>query len=151
MKELQEPLLQYLGAALFLMGNTFVLSSMWALGVTGTYLGTSSLPSIPPTTPWLRLYDCLTGAGDYFGILMDERVTSFPFNVLENPMYVGSAMSFFGTSLWYAKPVGFLLSIEVCVMYFLAMLLEGPFTTKIYQMRDEYLRLKAAKAAGKEE
>lgn len=47
MKELQEPLLQYIGAALFLMGNTFVLSSMWALGVTGTYLGTSSLPSTP--------------------------------------------------------------------------------------------------------
>jgi phosphatidylethanolamine N-methyltransferase len=39
MKELQEPILKYLGAALFLMGNTFVLSSMWALGVTGTYLG----------------------------------------------------------------------------------------------------------------
>ena len=82
---------------------------------------------------------------------MDDRVTSFPFNVLDNPMYVGSAMSFFGTSLWYAKPVGIVLSLEVCVMYFLAMFLEGPFTTRIYQMRDEYLRRKAAQAAGKEE
>ena len=82
---------------------------------------------------------------------MEDRVTSFPFNVLENPMYVGSAMSFFGTSLWYGKPVGFLLSIEVSVMYFFAMLLEGPFTGRIYEMRDEYLRRKAAKEAGKEE
>ena len=75
---------------------------------------------------------------------MDDRVTSFPFNVLDNPMYVGSAMSFFGTSFWYGKPVGFLLSMEVCLMYALAMMLEGPFTTKIYAMRDEYFRRKAA-------
>jgi len=46
MKEMQEPLLHNLGAALFLMGNTFVLSSMRALGVTGTYLGTP-FPSLP--------------------------------------------------------------------------------------------------------
>ena len=32
-----------------------------------------------------------------------------------------------------------------------AMLLEGSFTTRIYEMRDEYLRRKAAKEAGKEE
>jgi len=127
MMELQQPIFKYLGAALFLLGNTFVLSSMWALGITGTYLG------------------------DYFGILMDDMVTSFPFNILSNPMYVGSAMSFFGTSFWYGKPVGFLLSIEVCFMYFLAMLLEGPFTTKIYAMRDEYFRLKAERETKKDE
>ncbi len=46
-----------IGAILLAVGNTLVLSSMWALGVTGTYLG------------------------DYFGILMEKRVTSFPFNV----------------------------------------------------------------------
>lgn len=44
MTELQAPAVKYFGAALFLMGNTFVLSSMWALGVTGTYLG--SVPYI---------------------------------------------------------------------------------------------------------
>ena len=67
------------GAAAFLvvLGLVFVLSSMWALGITGTYLG------------------------DYFGILMDARVTGFPFNVLENPMYIGSTMNFLGISLWY--------------------------------------------------
>jgi len=79
---------------------------------------------------------------------MDEKVTSFPFNVLSHPMYIGSAMSFFGTSFWYGKPVGFLLSIEVSVMYVFAMILEGPFTTKIYKMRDEYFKRKAEKEAG---
>lgn len=142
MPEFQGPIFKLVGAGLFILGNIFVLSSMWALGITGTYLGISySLAS--------DLY-----VGDYFGILMKDRVTSFPFNVLEHPMYVGSAMSFFGTSFWYGKPVGFLLSIEVALMYILAMVLEGPFTTKIYELRDEYLRRKAEKereAALKEE
>jgi len=92
--------------------------------------------------------------GDYFGILMEDRVTSFPFNILEHPMYVGSTMSFFGTAFWYGKPVGFLLALEVTFMYMLAMFLEGPFTTKIYQLRDEYFRRRAEKereAALKEE
>jgi phosphatidylethanolamine N-methyltransferase len=49
---------------------------MWALGVTGTYLG------------------------DYFGILMSEMVTGFPFNVMSDPMYWGSSMCFVGVALW---------------------------------------------------
>jgi phosphatidylethanolamine/phosphatidyl-N-methylethanolamine N-methyltransferase len=89
--------------------------------------------------------------GDYFGILLDERVTSFPFNVLDNPMYIGSSMSFFGVSFWYGKPIGFLLSLEALIMYVFAMMIEGPFTTRIYAMRDEYFRRKAATARGEKE
>ena len=66
-----------LPAALFVAGQTFVVSSTWALGITGTFLG------------------------DYFGILMDHRVEGFPFNVLRDPMYVGSTMCFAATALWY--------------------------------------------------
>jgi phosphatidylethanolamine/phosphatidyl-N-methylethanolamine N-methyltransferase len=64
-------------AILFLVGQTFVITSTWALGVTGTFLG------------------------DYFGILMDHRVEGFPFNVLRDPMYVGSTMCFAAGALWY--------------------------------------------------
>lgn len=87
-------------AALFAAGNVLVLSSMWALGVTGTYLG------------------------DYFGILMEDRVTSFPFNVTDNPMYYGSVLSFAGTALWFAKPAGLFLSAFVLVMYMIALRFE---------------------------
>jgi phosphatidylethanolamine/phosphatidyl-N-methylethanolamine N-methyltransferase len=90
-------------------------------------------------------------SGDYFGILMDERVTSFPFNIVDNPMYVGSAMSYFGTSFWFGKPVGFLLSTEISIMYFLALQFEGPFTTKIYSKREEYRGGKAAREVGEKE
>jgi len=56
------PYATYVPAALFIVGQTLVVSSTWALGITGTFLG------------------------DYFGILMNSRVEGFPFNVLRDPM-----------------------------------------------------------------
>ena len=73
---------------------------MWALGLTGTYLG------------------------DYFGILMDHRVTSFPFNLTGAPMYYGSTMSFLGTAMLYGKPAGILLTSEVLMVYLVALSFE---------------------------
>ncbi|KAJ2454008.1 Phosphatidyl-N-methylethanolamine N-methyltransferase [Coemansia sp. RSA 2336] len=93
-------------------GMTLVLSSTYMLGITGTFLG------------------------DYFGILMDARVTGFPFNVLDNPMYVGSTMSFVGVSLWHAKPAGLLVSAYVWLVYHIALQFEGPFTAMIYAKRE---------------
>lgn len=106
------PIVKGLAVATFAFGNVLVLSSMWALGVTGTYLG------------------------DYFGILMKERVTSFPFNVNDNPMYNGSTLCFLGTALWYGKPTGILVSLFVFVMYRIALIFEEPYTAKIYASRD---------------
>ena len=83
--------------ALLLVGNLLVLSSTYALGITGTYLG------------------------DYFGILMDAPVTSFPFNLMGAPMYYGSTMSFLGTALLYGRPAGVVLSAEVLVLYSIAL------------------------------
>lgn len=107
------------GAVLFACGNVLVLTSMWALGITGTYLG------------------------DYFGILMDHRVTSFPFNVSNNPMYHGSTLSFLGTALWFAKPAGIAISVFVFVMYSIALVFEEPFTAEIYAKRDRERAKKA--------
>lgn len=103
---------QSLAVGLVASGNVLVLSSMWALGVTGTYLG------------------------DYFGILMDDIVTGFPFNVTDAPMYYGSAMSFLGTALWYGKPAGVLLTALVFVVYKVALSFEDPFTAEIYAKRE---------------
>jgi methylene-fatty-acyl-phospholipid synthase len=70
---------------------------MWALGVTGTFLG------------------------DYFGILMKEKVASFPFNVTGAPMYWGSTCSFLGVAFVRGRLAGFLLTAEVFVMYLMAL------------------------------
>ncbi|KAF2704528.1 phospholipid methyltransferase [Pleomassaria siparia CBS 279.74] len=110
---LLNPLIKYASIPIFLTGNTLVLSSMWALGVTGTYLG------------------------DYFGILMDAPVTSFPFNVTDAPMYHGSTLSFLAAAIWKGKPAGILLTVFVAVMYKIARGYEDPFTGMIYAKREE--------------
>lgn len=95
---------------------------MWALGVTGTYLG------------------------DYFGILMDDIVTGFPFNITDAPMYYGSTMSFLGTAILFGKPAGILLTAEVLAVYLIALRFEDPFTAAIYAKRE-----KEQKKGGKKE
>ena len=98
-----------MGALLAVSGNVLVLSSMYKLGFRGTYLG------------------------DYFGLLKSERVTSFPFSIMANPMYNGSTMTFLGAALWYHKVyAGLLLSFYVWLIYRLALWFEEPFTAKIY-------------------
>ena len=119
---LLSPISQALSVALVASGNILVLSSMWALGITGTYLG------------------------DYFGILMDEMVEGFPFNVTGSPMYWGSAMSFAGTALWFGKPAGLLLTGLVYVAYKIALQFEDPFTAEIYAKRDRERKAKGGKA-----
>jgi len=118
---IHQPLLAYI---LFGVGNTLVLSSMWALGLTGTYLG------------------------DYFGILMDAPVTVFPFNISGAPMYWGSTMSFLGVALFNGRPAGLPLVLEVFVMYWLALRWEDPFTAEIYAKRErEKAKLNGGKSS----
>jgi len=108
---LPEPFNVVVPAVLFLLGQTFVITSTWALGITGTFLG------------------------DYFGILMDHRVEGFPFNVLRDPMYVGSTMCFAAGALWYERPAGLLITVYVYIVYIIALRFEGPFTDMIYSTR----------------
>lgn len=105
---LDTPFFTLLGAACFGIGSVFVLSSMYKLGIVGTYLG------------------------DHFGFLKKERITDFPFNYLDNPMYDGSSLCFLGTALFYAKPAGIWCSLLVYAMYRVVELIEEPFTAKIY-------------------
>ncbi|KAL3230417.1 Phosphatidyl-N-methylethanolamine N-methyltransferase [Nakaseomyces bracarensis] len=110
---LDTPTIKNIGYVLLGVGQVLVLSSMYQLGITGTYLG------------------------DYFGILMKDRVTAFPFNVSNNPMYQGSTMSFVGTTLISGKPAGLVLAFFVHFMYYFALKFEEPFTTEIYSRRDQ--------------
>ena len=65
-----------LASILVVVGGVFVVASIYQLGIIGTYLG------------------------DYFGFLMKARVTAFPYNVTDHPMYEGATMSFLGYALW---------------------------------------------------
>lgn len=121
---IEEPFLSPITAYVLLaIGNTLVLTSYYALGITGTFLG------------------------DYFGIMMDEKVTGFPFNVTDAPMYWGSTCSFLGTSFLYGRPAGILLTCEVAAVYLLARQWEDPFTAEIYAKRDRERKRGSKKAA----
>ncbi|KAH3870103.1 phosphatidylethanolamine N-methyltransferase-like isoform X1 [Dreissena polymorpha] len=113
---LHENWILWSGYSCMAVGAVFVLISYYRLGFFGTFLG------------------------DYFGILMDEKVTSFPFSVLENPMYWGSFLNFVGGALVKASQAGLVLSIWVAVCYKVAIQFEGPFTAKIYEDRDRKMR-----------
>ncbi|CAF2406060.1 unnamed protein product [Rotaria sp. Silwood2] len=106
-------LIEFIAIVIFIVGQIFVLSSFYKLGITGTFLG------------------------DYCGILMDAPVTTFPFNVVNNPMYTGSTLSFFALALYYSSPVGILLTIEVYIAYKIALLFEEPYTKWIYEQKNK--------------
>lgn len=110
--------------AIFLIGvgNVLVLTSYYRLGITGTFLG------------------------DYFGILMDDMVTGFPFSVTEAPMYWGSTCSFLGSSLLYGRPAGLLLTLVVWAAYKVALQFENPFTSEIYAKRERERKAGSEKA-----
>ncbi|XP_053327577.1 phosphatidylethanolamine N-methyltransferase [Spea bombifrons] len=110
---LETPGLYYLGLLCMGAGMILVVCSFLALGFTGTYLG------------------------DYFGILMDEKVTSFPFSVTENPMYWGSTANYLGLALVNSSPAGLLLTAAVATAYKVAIAFEGPFTEEIYRKKEE--------------
>ncbi len=90
----------YFAYTLIACGNVLVLSSYYSLGLTGTFLG------------------------DYFGILMDEKVEGFPFSITGAPMYWGSTMSFVGTAFLYGRPAGLVLSAVVFMVYWCALQFE---------------------------
>uniref|UniRef100_A0A8C9CD03 Phosphatidylethanolamine N-methyltransferase n=1 Tax=Phocoena sinus TaxID=42100 RepID=A0A8C9CD03_PHOSS len=77
MQSLDNPLAYRVGLALLGVGGVFVLSSFLALGFTGTSLG------------------------DYFRILKEARVTTFPFSVLDNPMYWGNTANHLGWGVFW--------------------------------------------------
>ncbi|KAJ7731936.1 phospholipid methyltransferase-domain-containing protein [Mycena maculata] len=113
---LPTPLDTLVPAALFLLGQTLVVTSTWALGITGTF------------------------HGDYFGIFMDHRAEGSPFKVLRDRMYKGSTLSFAAAALWYERPAGFLISLHVYGVYLIALRFEEPFTDVIYAGRAESQR-----------
>lgn len=90
------------------LGVLMVGGAYWQLGIHGVYYG------------------------DYFGILMKERVTAFPYNVFDNPMYQGSQTLFFSIALRKKSPTGMFLTFVVFCMYKVASYLEMPMTELIY-------------------
>ena len=98
----------FLGYFFMVIGFILVLASAWRLGFYCTFLG------------------------DYFGILLDAKVTGFPFNIVDHPMYWGTFIMYCGGALQHASVIGFLMAFFVGLSYIITAKVEGPFTTMIY-------------------
>lgn len=102
------------GLVFFVAGFLLATAAMRALGITGTYFG------------------------DHFGIFHPSKITGYPFNLLNNPMYFGTFLQFFGAALAFRSPVGLFMSGLVLGSYYLfSTLFEEPFTDMIYLKKAE--------------
>lgn len=98
--------IEYLALALLVMGTIFVVTSVWQLGYTGTFHGkiTPCISTYPGYQPAAVQHSIFLFPGDHFGLLLPEKVTGFPFNVLDHPMYEGGMINFLGAALgWVSK------------------------------------------------
>ena len=106
---MKSSLFDALGYLLIVIGAIFVIASSYRLGFFCSFMG------------------------DYFGILLEEKVTNFPFNVVGDPMYVGSTLVYLGFSLQHGSLVGMILTGCIALSYAVALLFEEPFTAQIYK------------------
>ena len=56
--------------------------------------------------------------GDAYGFLLPSIITSFPFNLFNAPMYLGSTLNFLGYALIKKSFVGIFLTTLVAVAYY---------------------------------
>jgi len=118
---LQEPAVHYAGMALMAAGGILVATSSYKLG-------------------WRNVF-----MGDYFDIFLPGPVTTFPYTISSNPMYLGSTLAFLGKALYHASPAGVFLTGVVWTVYKITELVEEPFTAMIYS--DKAKRDAAAKSS----
>ena len=83
----------FLGYLMLLLGNILVLSATYKLGIIGTF------------------------NGDAYGFLLPSIITSFPFNIFNAPMYLGSTLNFLGYAMIKKSITGFFLTILVAIAY----------------------------------
>lgn len=85
---------------LLVFGNTLVLGAYYQLGLIGTYLG------------------------DYFGILLPNKVSGFPFTISSSPMYDGSTINFLAFALYNRSIAGAFVALFVYICYRVACIFE---------------------------
>jgi methylene-fatty-acyl-phospholipid synthase len=84
----------YIGYMILLIGIILVSSATYKLGLIGTF------------------------NGDAYGFLLPSIITSFPFNLFNAPMYLGSTLNFLGYAIINKSLTGIVLTILVGIVYF---------------------------------
>ena len=113
-----ETLCNVIGYLFWGIGMTLVVSSSWRLGIIGTYDG-----------DYVNFFYLIHVQ---FGLLFDEKITGFPYNLTDSPMYDGSTLNFLGHAFTHRSPVGFFLTLWVYIIYRIGCHFEDYYTNKIY-------------------
>ncbi|KAF9582008.1 hypothetical protein BGW38_000777, partial [Lunasporangiospora selenospora] len=101
-----------LGGGAFVSGFLINLWTLKALGIKGMY------------------------NGDSFGFLFDAPVTDGPYKYFNDPQYVGTAMSLFGTAVYYQSIIGYVLAVDLYIIFWISvMFFEGPHMRRIYSQK----------------
>ncbi len=85
---------------ILLIGTILVSSATYKLGVIGTF------------------------NGDAYGFLLPSIITSFPFNLFNAPMYLGSTLNFLGYAIINKSLTGIALTMLVGIVYFFGNIFE---------------------------
>ena len=110
---MSHPVLFILSIFLVGAGQVLVISSFYKLGFYATFLG------------------------DYFGVFVhDAPITSFPYSICGDPMYWGSALSYFGLALGHSSIAGLLLATWVSIVYKIAIIQESKMLKLIYSKKE---------------
>ena len=62
-------------------------------------------------------------------------VTSFPFSIVDDPMYFGSFLNFLGVAMVKSSPAGILLAFLAGAVYKVALHFETPFVKAVYEAK----------------
>lgn len=81
------------GIMFILFGGYLIIISFVKLGLRGMYFG------------------------DHFGFLLKNKITSFPYNVLENPQYIGNTLLYFGIAILFKSYTGIFLTALIYLSY----------------------------------
>jgi protein-S-isoprenylcysteine O-methyltransferase Ste14 len=84
----------YIGYMILLIGIILVSSATYKLGLIGTF------------------------NGDAYGFLLPSIIKTFPFNLFNAPMYLGSTLNFLGYAIINKSLTGIVLTILVGIVYF---------------------------------
>jgi methylene-fatty-acyl-phospholipid synthase len=103
------------GVFISAFGLALIIASVFRLGVGGVYYS------------------------DYFDLKMDFTVNVFPYNIVKDPLYVGTTLCFFSYAILKGSPAGFFLTVLVSYMYLVALRFEDEMLKYLYP-KDESVK-----------
>jgi phosphatidylethanolamine/phosphatidyl-N-methylethanolamine N-methyltransferase len=107
-----DQLVKIYGTILFGLGVLLNLWTLKALGIKGMY------------------------NGDSFGFLMDSPVVDGPYELMDEPQYVGTTLALIGSSFYYQSVQGLYLSALMYITFMISvMVLERPHMIELYSQK----------------